>query len=181
MPTQTAVAADELLRLPRGAVRRELVEGVLVEVEPAGFEHGDIAAEIGLRLRLLAKDSGLGRVVAAETGFRLARDPDTVRSADAAFVRADRLPPRAQWGRFLDLAPDLAVEVVSPSDRLADVRAKAREWLTAGTRAVWVVLPGDRAVEAYTASGVARREAGDVLEGGDVLPGFHVSVGDLFR
>lgn len=180
MTTRTAVTADELLRMPSDGLRRELVSGELRTMPPAGFEHGAVSVESAAAVRDYVREHRLGRVVGAETGFRIGRDPDTVRAPDVAFVRADRLPPRSQWGRFLDLAPDLAVEVVSPSDRMPDVGQKAQEWLAAGTQVVWVLLPELQAVDVHTSDGTIRLGPGDLLDGGAVLPGFAVTVADLF-
>ncbi len=136
------LTADELLRLSTAGDRRyELVKGELYEMPPAGASHGDIAMEIGSRLRVYVKANQLGRVFAAETGFVLRLDPDTVRAPDASFVAEDRLPPGDLPTGFLEFAPDLAVEVVSPGDRPGEVREKVEDWLRAGTRLVWVVHP----------------------------------------
>ncbi len=116
-----AVSAAGLAELPDDGYRYDLIRGALRRMPPAGFEHGYIAAEIGARLRTYAREQGLGPVVAAETGFVIGRDPDTVLAPDAAFVRSDRLPPPEQRKGFLELAPDLVVEVVSPSDRASEV------------------------------------------------------------
>jgi Uma2 family endonuclease len=183
MSTQAsaAVTAEELAALPDDGWRRELVDGELVEMRPAGFEHGEVALAVGSLLREHVRRAGLGRVVAAETGFRLSRSPDTIRAADAAFVAARRLPAPEQRTGFLDLAPDLAVEVVSPSDRASDVLAKASAWLTGGSAAVWVVYPAARTVAVHTAGGHVRHlGVNDVLTGGGAVPGFEVLVSELF-
>jgi Uma2 family endonuclease len=120
-----------------------------------------------------------GMVVAAETGFTLQRNPDTVRAPDVAFIRVDRLPPGTHSG-FADFAPDLAVEVLSPSDRPGEVLAKVADWLTAGTALVWTIDPERRRARVYRADGsdtVLSRD--DLLEGEDVLPGFRVSIAAL--
>ena len=134
------MTAAELLQTP-GLGRCELVEGELIQMTPAGFEHGRIAAQIGGNSSgfcPIAKHSA--RVTGTETGFRMGRNPDTVRAPDAAFIRQDRVPPTPIWG-FFPAAPDLAVEVLSPGDRASEVLAKARYWLRAGCRLVWVIDP----------------------------------------
>ncbi len=167
--------------MPDDGRRRELVDGEVIETAPAGFEHGDVALGIGASLRSHVRRDGLGKVVAAETGFLLARSPDTVRAADAAFVAAHRVPPADQRSGFLEMAPDLAVEVVSPSDRAGAVLAKALAWLDAGSREVWVVYPAARTVAVHSPGGHVRLLAGpDRLSGGDVVPGFETTVADLF-
>ena len=180
-PALTGTTADQLLATAGDGVRRELVDGEVREMAPAGFEHGQVALSIGALVREHVRSCGLGVVVAAETGFRLGRDPDTVRAPDAAFVAADRLSGLGRLSGYLDLAPDLVVEVVSPNDRAADVVEKARAWLAAGTRLVWVVYPAQRLVVVHEPSGTARHLSGsEHLDGGDVLPGFEVEVACLF-
>lgn len=175
------VTAEELLELPDDGQCYELIKGELRVMTPAGFEHGDIALEIGARLKRYAQQHHLGRVVGAETGFRLSRAPDTVRAPDAAYVSAARLPPREERQQFLDVAPDLAVEVVSPSDRAIAVTEKALAWLAAGTSVVWVVYPPQRLVAVYASDGSVTHVGHDgELDGGDVLPGLRVPVADLF-
>ncbi|WP_209307627.1 Uma2 family endonuclease [Geodermatophilus sp. DF01-2] len=176
------MTAEQLMDLPDDGRRRELVDGELKEMAPAGFHHGQVALTIGALLRDHVRRDRLGVAVAAETGFRLSRDPDTVRAPDVAFVAEHRLPPRSERQRFLDLAPDLAVEVVSPSDRAADVTEKALAWLAAGTSLVWVVYPVQRVVAVHAADGtVAHVRADGEIEGGEVLPGLRLPVADLFE
>ncbi len=175
------MTAEQLLVMSDDGRRWELVDGELREMAPAGFDHGRVALRIGARLDEHVRVEGLGAVVAAETGFRLSRSPDTVRAPDAAFVAAHRLPPRQEQQRFLDLAPDLAVEVVSPSDRAADVTEKALAWLAAGTSLVWVVYPSQRLVAVYSADGaVTHVREGGALGGEQVLPGLRLDVADVF-
>lgn len=122
-------------------------------------------------------------VVGAETGFRLARDPDTVLGPDAAVVRPNRLPPPAEQGGYLELASDLAIEIVSPSDRWTTVSDKVDSYLAAGVLLVWVVEPAARAVRVHTPAGAERRlraEDRDVLAAEPVLPGFHLPLAELF-
>lgn len=177
----TLITAQDLIGLRDDGRRHELVNGELREMAPAGCEHGEVALEIAARLRDHVRSEGLGIVLAAETGFRLSRDPDTVRAPDTAFVAAHRLPPRGQRQRFLELAPDLAVEVVSPSDGASEVTEKALAWLAAGTSLVWVVYPAQRLVAVYSAGGaVTHVQADGTLDGAHVLPGLRLAVADLF-
>lgn len=159
----------------------ELVRGELVRVTPPGGWHGEVSVETTWHLRTYLSDHPIGRMY-TETGFILARDPDIVRGPDVAFVREERLPPPEERGGFLPLAPDLAVEVISPWDRSAEVHEKVLEYLAAGTRLVWVVHPRGRTVTVYRPDGSARvlRE-GDELDGEDVLPGFRLPVAAIFR
>lgn len=147
---------------------------------PAGYEHGEIVANVTRLLANFVKAQGLGRVTGAETGFQIGHDPDTVRAPDSAFIRADRVPAKRPRG-FFDGPPDLAVEVLSPNDRPGEVLAKVRDWLQAGCRAVWVVDPQTETVSVHR----SRHEtmvlgAGDTLAGGDLLPGFSVPVVEIF-
>lgn len=169
--------AEELLRA--GDIGRcELVRGKLVMMVPTGGQHGDIAYEIGYRLGEHVRPRKLGKILAAETGFLISRDPDTVRAPDVAFVRAGRV---AISPSYVEGPPDLAVEVLSPDDRPGYIREKVKEWLEAGTRLVWVVDPGARTVAVHEPGRKSRvvRESG-VLPGGDVLPGFALAVRDIF-
>ncbi len=148
---------------------------------PAGAEHGAITVELTLRLGGHVREHRLGKVYAAETGFMISTDPDTVRAADVAFVRADRVPGTPVRGFFAG-APDLAVQVISPSDRRNDVRAKVTAWIAAGCQAVWLVDAATCAITVYQADGqVEGHQPGDVLYGGGVVPGFEMMVGELFE
>lgn len=181
MATNILMTADELLALPADGLRHELIEGEITTMTPAGSEHGRIAARLLIRVGGYVEQHSVGSTYAAETGFRLGDEPDTVRAPDLAVVAKDR---RAEvdvsrgYGRG---APDLVAEVISPNDRYEDVDLKVRQWLRAGSRIVWVVNPRTRTVTAYTPDGHAVvREAEDTLDGGDVLPGFACSVAELF-
>lgn len=175
------LTAEEFWRLPENGKRRELVRGVVVETMPPGGIHGAVALRLGSRLETWAR-SGPGGYVGVESGFVLRRDPDVVRGPDVSYVRAERIPdggvPEAFWG----IAPDLAVEVVSPGESAEEVREKVRDYLAAGTPLVWVVYPRTREVVVQTPDGLARAlGAGDMLEGLDVLPpGFACAVAELF-
>jgi Uma2 family endonuclease len=169
--------AEELLKA--NLQHCELLEGGLVMMSPAGFDHGGIAGNIALALGAFVKPRSLGVVVTAEPGFQIAHDPDTVRVPDVAFVRADRIPSCGVKG-FFQGAPDLAVEVVSPSDRPSEVVAKSREWLKAGCRTVWVVDPETHSVAVYAGDKVIVLSESEMLTDGEVLPGFSVSVADIF-
>jgi len=182
MPTERAyvpnvsphglMTAEELLHVRIPNKRTELVKGVLVVREPAGGRHGRVVMELARRLANHVEAQGLGAVYAAETGFTLARHPDTVRAPDVAFVRRERLRDPDTTG-FPDLAPDLVVEVLSPGDRAGEILAKVADWLSAGTRLVWVVDPERRLARAYRHDGGETIvTVDDALDGEDVLPGF---------
>ena len=181
MTTATTITAEELLQLPDNHMRRELVRGEVREMAPAGKEHGSLAMRTGWRLGQHVDTHQLGEAYAAETGFILSRAPDTVRAPDAAFVSADRLPSDGLPDGFLELAPDLVVEVVSPNDRPSEVREKVAEWLEAGTRMVVVLYPSTQTATVHRPSRdpVTLSEQ-DTLSGDDVVSGFSVRVGELF-
>ena len=158
----------------------ELIRGELIMMSPAGFDHGRFAVNVGNALANFVKARSLGIVVSAEAGFRIARDPDTVRAPDVAFVRANRIPPGGVKA-FFQGAPDLAVEVVSPGDRAGELAAKVQDWLTAGCPMVWIVDPETRTVSVYCIrKEIAVLTAADTLTGGDVLPEFSISIAEVF-
>ncbi|MFN2570178.1 MAG: Uma2 family endonuclease [Gemmatimonadales bacterium] len=166
------MTADDLRRANIPNKRTELVRGVLRVREPAGFLHGQVAMNLGAELRAHVKQTDAGVVLAAETGFKLATNPDTVRAPDVAFVAKGREPPRDASG-FAALAPDLVVEVLSPDDRPGEVLAKVADWLSAGTRLVWVVDPLRRLTRVYRQDGSETIVGADgSLNGEDVVPGF---------
>jgi Uma2 family endonuclease len=180
MPATAPRTADELLHLHMPGKCVELVRGVLVVREPPGFLHGAVAARLANVITNHVNEQNLGLVLAAETGFKIASDPDTVRAPDVSFVRADRVPRPLPSG-YPALAPDLAVEVLSPNDRPGEVLAKVGDWLNAGAALVWVVDPVARRARVYRANGSEVLLGDDgVLEGEEVLPGFSCRVGALF-
>ncbi len=173
------LTADELLRLDIPDKRTELIRGRLIVREPAGFRHGVVAQNIGWRIGEFVAAHALGVVVAAETGFKLESNPDTVRAPDAGFVSRSRLPETLPKG-YADFALDLAVEVLSPDDRPGEVLAKVSNWLTSGVRLVWVLDPERRLARVYRADGTESLvSSNEELQGEDVLPGFHCAIADL--
>ena len=173
----TAIRTAEELWQAGDIGRCELLRGRLVVMMPTGGRHGQVAMRVGHAITAFVDRHHLGVVLAAETGFVLARDPDTVRAPDVAFVRHGR-----EIGeKFVDGAPDLAVEVLSPGDRPGYVREKVAEWLESGAEAVWVVDPGDGSVIAHQAEREpVRFEGDDILRGDPVLPGFELPLSRLF-
>jgi len=175
------MTAEQLLQYTHEPYQQELVEGRLYEMEPPGAEHGRVAMQIAMLLAHAVDESGLGIVFASEVGFQLASDPDTVRAPDVAFIAADRVPetgiPRGYWPG----PPDLAIEVVSPSDRHSKVEGKALDWLAAGTRAVVVVDPPLRTATVYRSRHDIRIiSADEPLELDDVVAGWSPLVGAFF-
>lgn len=157
----------------------ELIEGNPVEVTPSANRSGWIGGEIFAHLRDYARGTGRGWAFADGIGFILFNDRATVRSPDAAFIRRERLPELTD--HFVPVAPDLAVEVLSPSDRLADALAKVAMYLQAGVESVWLVDPAARTVTVFHPDDtIAVLREGDTLTGGDTLPGFSLPVSDIF-
>jgi Uma2 family endonuclease len=151
----------------------ELVNGVLVPMTPASYRHGRVAGRFVRALDEQAERAGGGEVVTAEAGFVIRRGPDTVRAPDAAFVSAARAAARDPESVFFEGAPDLAVEVLSPGDRTAEILAQVAEYLAAGARLVWVVDPEAGALTVFRPTGAPTvLGLDDVVDGEDVLPGF---------
>ncbi len=160
----------------------ELVEGEIIEMSKPSGLHGQITFLLGLKIGIHVVENELGTVTAAETGFLLERNPDgrdTVRALDIAFLSRAKAPAILP-DSLVDVAPDLAVEVISPSNKVADMHRKVRQLLAAGTALLWIVHPETRTVEVHTRSGATTFEGDDVLSGGDVLPGFEIRVRDIF-
>jgi Uma2 family endonuclease len=179
--TFQTITADELFAMPKDGFRYELVKGELRKMSPAGTEHGAIIFNLSTLLGQHIKANNLGQGFGAETGFKLAGNPDTVRAADIAFVRRERIPETGIPKNFWQTSPDLAVEVLSPGDSYEEVDEKVEDWLTAGTRAVWIVNPRRRSVSVYrTMTDVTRLSESDELDGDDVVPGFRCNVSEIF-
>lgn len=175
------ITADELLRMPSDELRRELVRGEVREMTPAGYRHGRIAMRFGSHLSRYVEAGSLGVVVAAETGFRIGSDPDTVRAPDVAFVRQERVDQMGDPAGFWPGAPDLAVEVVSPGDSYADVEEKVLDWLDAGCTMVLIVNPHQRTVTVYRSRAeITVLGEDEELVGGEVIPGWSLPVRMLF-
>lgn len=182
MATTKLMTAEDLWELGEsGSAGRELIRGELREMAPTGDEHGELSASISWFLMLHVRQHTLGTVYGAETGFFIARDPDVVLAPDAAFVQAGRLHPERDRRKFVEIPPDLVVEVNSPSDSASDVTDKVMTYLDAGVRLVWVIDPHRRVITVYTPDRNGRiLTTSDHLDGGDVLPGFRVSIAEIF-
>ena len=175
------LTAEELYLLPDDGQRYELVRGALVRMAATGGQHGIIASRLDYRLRAFVEAHDLGEVCAAETGFRLAQNPDTVRAPDVSFIGRERVPAQGVPEGCWPFAPDIAVEVISPSDRFDDVLTKVQDYLQAGTRLVWVFHPRTKTVTIYRANGeVQLLQEQEELSGEEVLPGFHCRVSEVF-
>jgi len=175
------MTANELLAMPDDGYRYELVKGELRKMAPTGDEHGDLTMELAVALHRHVKEHSLGKVYAAETGFKLESDPDTVRAPDIAFVAREKVEKTGRLKGFRSGAPDLAVEVLSPSDRVSRVEEKVAEWLEGGARMVWVVSPKLHTVTVYRSlTDIVTLTEKDKLDGADVVPGFQMSVAEIF-
>ena len=173
--------AEELERLPSNGNRLELVRGKVYEMAPAGGRHGYVAMNVSLPLGVYVRTNALGYIFTAETGFIIHRNPDTVRAPDVAFVSRSRVQVHDIPDGFIELAPDLAVEVVSPGDSSREVVEKVEDWLQAGVQLVWVIHPSSHSAVIHRSNGDVRElNADDSLDGEDVVPGFSCRVGDLF-
>lgn len=179
MATQLrTMTADELLAMPDDGIRRELVAGELREMSPAGGDHGEIGMRLSWRLAQHVESQGLGVTYTSDTGFRLARHPDTVRCPDLSFVSKSRY---VRTRGVVEGAPDLAIEIVSPSDSYDEVLEKVDEYLDAGTQMVVVIHPPKRTAAVYRSKNdpLVLTE-NDVLNAGDVVPGWSVPLRLIF-
>ncbi len=180
-PTKSALAtAEDLERLSAQGFRYELIKGELRPMSPSGGPHGDATSRITFYVNGIVYAEELGSTFAAETGFLVDRNPDSVMAPDFSFVAAGRLSYPLQEG-YIPLAPDLAVETRSPNDTKKEVADKVQDWLAAGVRMVWVIEPRKRTVTIHRL-GQPPRVLGvaDVLDGEDVLPGLAVPIKAVF-
>ena len=180
------ISAEEFLELvdqPQYQDRRlELVEGEIVEMSKPGGEHGEITMLLSVKIASYVYANNLGRMTAADTGFALARNPagrNTVRGLDIAFISKAKAPNPLPRG-WIEIPPDLAVEIISPGNSAGDIHKKVRELLRAGASVIWLVYAETRTVVVHTSAGAVTYEESDTLSGGDVLPGFEVRVRDIF-
>jgi Uma2 family endonuclease len=181
MTTRTLVTADELLRMPDDGKRYELIEGELIKMAPAGYRHTNIGARILGILFQHTEKNDLGELMNSDGGVFLQRDPDTVRVPDVGFITKERLPPGDGPSGFIDIVPDLVVEVVSPSDRAGQVQAKIEQWIEHGVKLVWLVYPEERSIMVYRSlSEFLVLHEGDTLTGDPVLPEFSCPVAEIF-
>lgn len=170
--------ADEFWLLPHADRRRELVRGRIVEFPLNDYRHGIVAAWIGSLIAGHVDDHDLGSV-ATLAGYILTTDPDTVRGPDISFISHERRQPLS--GYYLLAAPDLAVEVISRDDTASAIHDMVRDFLEAGTKAVWVLYPSSQTIAVHMGEGSRTLAGDDVLDGGDALPGFRVKVSEVFK
>jgi Uma2 family endonuclease len=178
---QLYMTAAEFLTHPAASGPSELVRGELRLVTPASAAHGIVAGTIFVALTAFVEERGLGSCFPDNTGFLLPGLGDTVRSPDASFVAASKLPPEGLGNGWVAAAPDLVVEVLSPSETTHELEAKLRDYFAAGTRLAWIVDSAKRTVSVRSAVGEERTlSVTDTLDGDDVLPDFTFPVARLF-
>ncbi len=176
------LTADDLLRLYGEGVRGELILGVLCETMPAGGRHGEVALTLGAEIMSYVRPRRLGRVAGTDSGVRLSRNPDTVREPDLAYFSAQTLPLDARPLGYYEVIPDLVAEVASPNDRPQEVHDKCHMWINAGVPMVLELQPESRSIRVHRrGQPIVTLTEENVLDGGDVLPGFSCPVGELFE
>lgn len=175
---------DELLRMPDDGNRYELIEGELRQMAPTSYEDGRSTGNLHGLIAYHVRLNRLGDVLAAETGFVVARIADgraTVIAPDIAFVSRGRIPPGTNTFKFLELTPDLVVETLSPSEKAADIHEKIGLWLTAGVKFALVLDPTSRSVIMHRSNSEITTLTDDsLLDFGNVIPGFQCKVSDIF-
>ena len=177
--TPRLVTGDQLAGLGNIG-RTELVKGVIVHMSPTGYLHGYTEGKFYGALQAFVSQHKLGEVLVGEVGIYTARRPDTVRGADVAYISNER-KARVQSSSYLDVAPELAVEILSPDDRWGELMDKLTEYFSVGVQVVWVADPRTQSVYVYHAPNkVQHFSAEDTLPGGEALPGFGVLVAELF-
>ena len=180
MSTKTLLTAEDLWKIVADGSRYELSKGELVPMTPVGIPHSAIVMRLGKFLSIHVDENRLG-LVGTEGGFKLHKNPDTVRAPDIAFISRTRLEPEGIPEAFADFPPDLAVEVLSPGDTASEVARKVDEYLAAGVSLIWVVDPSLRQVTVYRSlQDIKIFSAEENLDGGEVLPGFRVKVAAIF-
>jgi Uma2 family endonuclease len=173
--------ADALLAMPDDGFRYELIAGELKKMAPAGSQHGRVAINVAWPLARHVRDNDLGVVFAAETGFKVRSNPDTVRAPDAAFISKDRYTRVGDVPGYWPGAPDLAIEVLSPGDNYVEVEEKVFDWLDAGARLVIVFNPRKRTATAYRSrSSIRVHTDSETLDASDVVPGWLFKVSQAF-
>jgi Uma2 family endonuclease len=175
------ITADELLVMPDDGVRYELVKGELIRKPLRRHINGRVSISVAAPLFQHVSANNLGIVYAAGTGFLIHQNPDTVRAPDVAFVQQQRVEPIGGVDGYWVGAPDLVVEVVSPVDSVGDLKDKVGEWIEAGSRLVWVVSLKMHTVTVYRSlTEIEVLTENDTLDGGDVVPGFQITVAEIF-
>ena len=176
------LTAEDLLRLDSKGVKGELIRGRLCKTMSVGGEHGEVSSKFIAYLTIFVTPRRLGRVSGTDAGVLIERDPDTVREPDAMFISAERMPLTVRARGYFESIPDIVVEVKSPSDSVEEVNDKARMWHSYGVPLVWAAYPETRTIDVHRADGsITALHEDDVLDGGEILPGFSVLVRDIFE
>ncbi len=176
------MSADELWEMPSDNMRHELVKGELRTMVPSGGEHGWLVMQLAAPLLQYVKRKRLGWVVGADVGFVLTRNPDTVRAPDAAFISKTHFSTGGLPKKFVPFAPDLAVEIISPSERAGEVQEKVDDYLNSGCEMVWLIYPTKKTVIVHRPKQRPKTlTEKDILSGADVVPGFEIPVGEIFE
>lgn len=160
----------------------ELVEGEIIKMSKPSLGHGEIVSWLTLKVGGYIINNNLGRISSGDAGFILQRNPDgrdTVRGIDFAFISKAKSPGPLEF-KLAEIAPDLAVEVISPSNEASDIHFKVLQLLNAGAAQVWIVYPDSRTIVVHGESGAYTLREDDTLSGGEILPGFEIRVGELF-
>jgi Uma2 family endonuclease len=175
------ITAVEVANWPEEKRQGELVKGEWNLMPLTGWRHGEIVAQVSFLLKLYLREHPIGRLACNDPGAVLSHTPETLRGPDIGFIAMERVPPEGLPEQWWEGGPDLVVEVVSPSQSIAELLEKAQEFLAAGTRLVWVLDPEQQCVLVRTQIERVRvRKTTDTLDGGDVLPGFAARVAELF-
>ena len=180
MSTKTLLTSEDLWKIVAGGSRYELSRGELVPMTPVGFQHSAIVGRLGKLLSNYVDEKQLG-IVGMEGGFKLKREPDTLRAPDLHFVSKARLAKEGITQKFADYPPDLAVEVLSPEDTASEIQKKVEEYLAGGVPLVWVVDPANQKVTVYRSlQDIKILSADQELDGGQVISGFRTKIADIF-
>lgn len=178
--TEALLTGEELFASGDGD-RLELVKGKPIPMTPTGYLHGITESTLGSKLKMFVDQNGSGKVMVGEVGVYTRRNPDTVRAADILFISNQRMALVKSTG-YLDVAPELVVEIMSPGDRWYDIVDKLDEYFAMGVQNVWLVDPRHKQVFVYTSPTVVVRFSGEqIVTGGDVLPGLEIQVLELFE
>ncbi len=182
MSTTSPMTAAQLLNLADDGNRYELVAGELRMMSPGSWAHSEISLNIASLLREHVKKHRLGKVLSNDPGFLIKSDPDTVIAPDVAYIAKGNIPPDLAKQGYWPGAPDMAVEVLLPNDRITTAEEKIDRWLAAGCRLVWFVNPRASTIQIYTAKAELKTKTiDDEIDGGEVLPGFRCSVAELLE
>ncbi len=179
----SADAFYDMIQQPEFADRRvELVAGEIIDMPLPSPIHAAILGTLSAEIINFVRKRDLGRVLSGDAPFVLERNPegrDTLRGLDIAYISADRFPgklPRSP----LHVAPDLAVEIISPSNKAEDIEKKIEQFLDAGTTMIWIVYPDLRSIAVHMDDGTFKLKESDALTGGEVLPSFTIPVSEIF-